>query len=248
MSSLVFTNVKTYVGEYDVTGFLNNVNLDYSAEALKDTRMGHTTEINKGGVKGVTLQIGGFGDPATDGMEAIAFGKIGTSNIPITCSPNGAPVGDVAYFFKALQASMQAPFGQYGQLAPFTGSARSGGDLTALVRGKVFVSDATAKTATGTSGVIELGAVAATKRVYAALHVLAPVSGTLPTLDVTVKSDDGSGFASPTTRLTFTQATAKTSEIQQSALGVTADTHWRVDYTIGGTDPSFPFIVVVGIV
>lgn len=248
MSSLVLTNVKVYLGEYDITGFLNSVNLDYSADALKDTRMGHTTEVNKGGVKKVSFAIGGFGDPAAAGMEAIAHGKIGTSNIPLTSSVAGAAVGDVAFFFNALKASMET-FGQHGALMPFKGTAVGGGEsIDKLVRGKVFLSSATAKITTGTSGIIQLGAVGATQRVYAALHVIDTVSGTLPTLDVTVKSDDGSGFATPTTRLTFTQAIAKTSEIKQSALGATADTHWRVDYTIGGTNPSFPFIVVVGIV
>jgi len=245
MASLVLTNVKTYLGEYDISGYSNSVMLDYAAAALKDTRMGHETEINKGGAKSVNFQIGGFADPATDGMEAIAFNKIGTANIPLTCSPHGAPVGDVAYFFKALKASMKT-FGGWGQLMPFSGNA-VGGEQAALVRGKVFVAASTPKTATSTSGVIQLGAVTAAQRVYAALHVLDPVSGTTPTLDVTVKSDDASGFASPTTRLTFDQATGKTSQLL-SAAGAITDTHWRVDYTIGGTGPSFPFIVVVGIV
>jgi hypothetical protein len=94
---------------------------------------------------------------------------------------------------------------------------------------------------------VELGAVAAGQRVYAALHVIDPVSGTSPTLDVTLKSAALVGFGSPTTRLTFTQATEPTSELL-SAAGAITDEFWRVDFSIGGTDtPTFPFIVVVGI-
>lgn len=246
-TSLVLTDVKTYLGEYDISGFTNNVNLDYSAEALKDTRMGNTTEVNKGGVKAASFAIGGFADPATAGMDAIAFGKIGTSDIPLTCSPDGGDAGEVAYFFKALQANMKT-FGQHGQIMPFGGTARSGGSTNALVRGKVFVAASPAKTATSTSSIIQLGAVSSTKRVYAALHVIDTVSGTNPTLNVTVKSAALVGFGSPTTRLTFTQATAKTSEMI-SAAGAITDQFWRVDFTIGGTaTPTFPFIVVVGIV
>lgn len=248
MSSLVLTNVKTYLGEYDITGFTNSVTLDYAAAALKDTRMGHTTEVNKGGVKSVSLRIGGFADPATAGMEAIAQSKIGTSNLPLTCVPAGGAVDDVAYFFNALKASM-ATFGQHGELMPFQGNAVGGGEsIDKLVRGQVFVASSTAKTATGTSGIVQLGAISATQRVYAAVHVIDTVSGTTPTLDITVKSAPLVGFGSPTTRLTFTQAIAKTSELL-SAAGAITDEFWRVDFTIGGTDtPTFPFIVVVGIV
>ncbi len=248
MSSQVLTNVKTYLGEYDITGFTNAVTLDYAAAALNDTRMGHTTEVNKGGVKTVAFRIGGFADPATAGMEAIAFGKIGTANIPLTCVPvGGAAVDDVAYFFNALKASMST-FGQHGQLMPFQGSAVGGGEsIDKLVRGQVFVSSAVAKTSSSTSAIVQLGAVSATQRVYAAVHVIDTVSGTLPTLDVTVKSAALVGFGSPTTRISFTQAIAKTSELK-SAAGAITDQFWRVDWTIGGSaSPTFPFIVVVGI-
>jgi hypothetical protein len=243
--SEVLTNVKVYLDRYDISGFLNSVKLDYAATALNDTRMGHTTTVNKGGVKTVNLAIAGFGDPASAGMEAIAYDRIGTANLPVTASPLGGAPGDVGYFFQALKVTMSAPFANHGELAPYAGTATT--SEGPLVRGKVFVSDATAKTASGTSGILQLGDVGATERVYAALHVLA-VSGTNPTLDVTVRSDDLVGFATPTTRLTFTQATAPTSQLLTSALGVTTDAFWRVDYTIGGTDtPSFLFVVIVGI-
>lgn len=242
--SEVLTNAKIYLAQYDISGFLNSVRLDYSAKALNDSRFGHRTEINKGGVKSVAFAIGGFGDPGDAGMEAIAFNRIGTSDLPLTASPIGAAAGDVAYFFKALKASMKT-LGQHGELMPYQGTASASGGVP-LVRGKVFVSDAAAKTATGTSGIIQLGAVSATQRVYAALHVLS-ASGTNPTLDVTVKSDALVGFSTPATQITFAQATEATSE-HLSTAGAITDVQWRVDYTIGGTDtPTFTFVVVVGI-
>jgi len=245
MASPVLTNVTVYLAQFDISGFLNSVKLDYAAKPLNDTRYGHTTEVNKGGAKGVNFAIGGFGDPATAGMEAIAFNRIGTANLPLTVSPLGAAAGDVAYFFHALKASLKT-FGNHGELMPYQGTASASG--TPLVRGKVFVSAATAKTATGSSSILQLGAVAAGKRVYASLHVLAPVAGSLPTLDVIVQSAALVGFGSPATRLTFTQATAPTSQLL-SAAGAITDAFWRVTYTIGGTgSPSFPIVVVVGII
>lgn len=247
MSSLVLTNAKTYLAHFDITGFMNRVNLDYAAAALKDTRMGHTTEVNKGGLKTVSFQIGGFADPASDGMEAIAHPRIGGSNTPLTTSPAGGAVGDVAYFFNALKASMNT-FGLHGALMPFQGTAVGGGEaIDKLVRGQVFVSSAVAKTASSDSSIIQLGAVSATQRVHAALHVIGPVTGTNPTLTVTVFSAPNVGFGTASARLAFRQATGMTSQIV-TAIGPITDEFWRVSYALGGTNPSFPFIVVVGIV
>jgi hypothetical protein len=246
MASLVFTNVKTFFGAYDVSGFSNSVTLDYAAAALKDTRMGQTTEVNKGGVKTVSFRIGGFADPASAGMEAIAFGQIGTADLPVTCAPAGGGVGDVAYFFRALQATMNT-FGPHGALMPFQGTALGGGStLDRLLRGQVFLAATPAKTASGESPIVQLGPILAGQQMYAALHVLDPVTGTLPTLDVSVKSSIA-GFGSVTTRITFAQATGKTSQLLTWPYA-TADDYQRVDYTIGGAGASFPFLVVVGIV
>jgi hypothetical protein len=243
MASLVLTNVKTFLGEYDISGFTNSVTLDYGAAALKDTRMGQTTEVNKGGLKTVSFRIGGFADPASAGMEAIAAGTIGTSELPITNSPAGGVVGDVAYFFRALSAKMTT-FGPHGALMPFQGEAVGGGEsMDRLVRGQVFVSAADLIIASGTSPIVPLGAVTAAQRVYAALHVIDPVGGGAPTLTVTVKSAATAGFGGATARATFTLATGKTSQMV-SAAGPITDQYWRVDYAVFG---SFPFIVVVGI-
>jgi hypothetical protein len=71
--------------------------------------------------------------------------------------------------------------------------------------------------------------------------------GTLPTLDVTVQSDDAEGFASPTTRLTFTQKSAIGAEFITPVAGPITDTWWRVSWAIGGTTPTFGIVACVGI-
>ncbi len=92
----------------------------------------------------------------------------------------------------------------------------------------------------------QIGAVSSTQTLYAALHVIS-ASGTSPTLDVKVQSDDNSGFTSATDRITFTQATDVTSE-WGSVGGAITDDYWRITYTVGGTSPSFAFAVTAGIV
>ena len=126
-------------------------------------------------------------------------------------------------------------------------SASGGAAADKLVRGYVMIPKA-AYTASDVGTSAELGAALVTQRVYAALHVFT-VTGTDPTLDVIVESDaDDAWGAGNTTRITFTQATAASSQWKKSAVGAITDTFWRVGYTIGGTDtPTFTFAVTVGI-
>ncbi len=101
------------------------------------------------------------------------------------------------------------------------------------------------KTVTGNETGYQLGAVSSTQRIYAGMHVLA-ASGTAPTLDAVIQSDDNAGFSSAATQLTFTQATGTTSEFI-SAAGPYTDDYWRASLTLGGTSPSFTIILGFGI-
>jgi hypothetical protein len=86
-----------------------------------------------------------------------------------------------------------------------------------------------------------LGPVSATQSIYSGLHVLA-ASGSLV---CTVKSDNSSGFSSPTTRITHSTFTAIGAEIK-SAAGAISDDYWRVDYTVSGSG-SFDFIISLAV-
>ncbi len=78
------------------------------------------------------------------------------------------------------------------------------------------------------------------------MHVVA-ASGTTPTLDMIVESDDNSGITSGVTRITFTQEVAVGAQYATAVAGPITDDWWRVGWTIGGTGPSFTVIVTVGI-
>ena len=78
------------------------------------------------------------------------------------------------------------------------------------------------------------------------MHVTA-ASGTDPTLDVTIDSDDNSDMTTPTNRLTFAQVVGVGSEGPISAAGTITDEWWRVEYAITGTDPSFDVAILLGI-
>ena len=244
MASQVLTDCKLYSGEYDWSGDMNSVRLDYAAEMKDATTFGQTTRINKAGLKSVRLNSEGLFSAGTGEIDGELFGVIGTADRAVSVIPNaGTAIGDAAYLFRSMRTDYR-PGAQVGELLRFASSAvASGGD--GLVRGVVLF-PSTAVTATSTSTKYEVGAVSATQRLYAALHVFA-VSGTNPTLDVIVQSDANSGAGGETNRITFTQATAASSQ-WSSVAGAVTDTFWRLSYTIGGTaTPTFTFAVTVGI-
>ena len=101
-------------------------------------------------------------------------------------------------------------------------------------------------TATGNSTGANLGAVGATEKCYVAIHCTS-VSGTsTPTITFKLQSDDNSSFTSPTDRITFTGITAIGADFQ-SVAGAITDTHWRLNYTVSGTNPNFSIHATVGI-
>jgi hypothetical protein len=114
------------------------------------------------------------------------------------------------------------------------------------VRGQFAHPPGTARTATGTGTGLEVGAVAAGARLYAALHVLS-VSGTTPSLTARVESSADNTFAAPTTRLTFAAATAAGGQALRTDGSAITDTWWRVAWTVTGTTPSFMFAATLGI-
>ncbi len=95
---------------------------------------------------------------------------------------------------------------------------------------------------------LNLGAVVAPAQLYAVLHVLDIPVGTLPTLDVVVDSDDAQAFDDPTTRVTFTQMTARGAQYAVPVATPITDTWWRVRWTVGGTvNPAFKISAALAI-
>lgn len=245
MATQVLTDATTWLDQYDVSGDMNSVALTYEAEMQDDTVFGDDTRSNKGGLKMVRAEHSGFWSGGDGNVDDVLFSKIAAASSPLTLSKAGAARGEAAYFFHATQAEY-SPEGQVGDMFEFSVSAE-GGDGGPLVNGTVEHAKGQ-ETSSGTTSGTELGAVAADESVYAALHVFSNQGDSSQTLDVTVESDDGSGFPSPVTQISFTQVTTtNTSEIA-SAAGAITDTWWRAEWTIGGTgSPGFTFAVVIGI-
>lgn len=243
MATHVLTDAKLWVHKWDMSADHNAVNLLYAAEPQDVTTFGQSTRKRAGGLKTVNLTGEGLWSGGTDLVDEALFGRIGVADTPVSIALEGGDEGEAAYLFRALKAKY-TPGAEVGQMLRFSLEAEAERG-EGLARG--FVLHNATRTATGTGGKVQVGALSATQRLYANLHVLA-VSGTNPTLDVVVESDADASAGSETSRITFTQATGKTSETLNVA-GAITDAYWRVSYTIGGTgSPSFQFVVTVGII
>lgn len=241
MAAGVLLNSGLWVGGYDLQGDTNALSLVFGAEALDRTTFGDSTRDRVAGLKSIEVNHEGLFNP--ENADQALFGKIGLSDELMTIAPSAREAGDLAYFFRSLLSEYE-PGGQVGDLMAFRVSGEAA--QAPLVRGTILHRVAGATTSANGAGQ-NLGAVGAPQFLYAGLHVLA-VSGTSPTLDVTIESDAADNFAgAETTRITFGQKTAIGAEFATPVAGAITDAWWRVAFTIGGTSPSFDFIVVMGI-
>lgn len=244
MAKTVLTNVRCFAVGVDLTSVSNKIELSTEVEDKETTNFGSQGwKETMGGLASAELSGEGqweAGDPSKvdDGAWA-TLGGVGPWSVSAN---NSAAVGELAYLMNALRAEYKVGEG-VGEVAPWTSTAKSSWPL---VRGQFAHPPGTARTATGTGTGLQLGAVPAGKRLYAALHVLS-VAGTTPSLTARVESAVDNTFAAPTTRLTFTATTAVGGQIQRTAGTAITDTWWRVAWTISGTTPSFLFAASLGI-
>jgi hypothetical protein len=240
----VYKNAKVYSGGYDLTGATNTVSVDYAFDELDATTYGSDCRFSVPGLAKLSFSMEGFAySDGTDEPEDVLYAALGnTTAQPVTWAPLTGADGEFAYSAETLALSYSMG-GTIGELCPFIVSGAGKGSK--LFRGTILGTGAKSSTANGTAR--QLGAVSATQYLYGCLHVLA-VSGTSPTLDVVVKSDDAEGFSSGTTRLTFAQKTAIGSEFITPVAGPITDDWFRATWTIGGSgSPSFTIALVVGI-
>ncbi|MFM9643136.1 hypothetical protein [Streptomyces turgidiscabies] len=244
MSFITLTGVRLFAVGADLTGASNKAELSSEYEEKDKTTYGSSgwKEV-MAGLGSAEVGAEGFweaGDASK--VDDASWSQIGGSG-PWTIAPVAATPGDLAYLVKAMRCDYNFG-GQVGDIAPYKAKAVS---TWPLARGVIAHNPATARTSSGNGGTgANLGAVAAGQRLYASLHVLS-VSGTTPTLDVTIESDSANTFGSPITQLTFTQANSISGQILRTDGTAITDTWFRATWTIAGTSPSFLFAMAFGI-
>lgn len=245
MADLVSKNPRLFFAGYDLSGDLSSCAIRAGSVAVDDTKFGNGgIEVYTPGLARVELQYEGWVQYGTNLSDDALLAKIGSTDQPVMVLPATGTDAEVGYICRSMVADY-SPFGaKVGEghrfslgLTPTAGSMR---------RGTIMHDTATARTASGNGTARQLGSLSATQKMYAQLQVVA-ASGTTPTLDVVIQSDDAAGMSSPTSRITFTQRTALGQSEWKELSGAVTDDYWRVNYTIGGTSPSFTFAVVLAI-
>lgn len=218
----ILKNVCSWVGGYDMTTDLAEVNLELSREEQDDTRFQPVgsggARARAAGLEDVSASLGGFFASGATAVDKNNFdGWAGGLEEPWTISVDGAE-GSPAYILRGGRFKY-ALGDQVGNNHKFTTDVMGTNGETAIVRGPVLKTRATVN-ATGATGTAnQIGAVAAGQYLYAALHVFS--AGT--TITAVVESDNASNFPTATTQITFGPITAVGATMLRVAGPITDD-------------------------
>ncbi len=237
------THCNLWVMEYDIATDADRIDLAAAGQQEECTTFGSNGwREHMITTRSAQWAYEGFIDYSAASMEERALARQAAGTAAATTVvpyPSSTPaLGDRAYLMQATELGITPLAGSHGSLARTAIDAKV--DDGPLVRGQVEVPKAATASSSNSAG-SQLGALSASERLYANLHVFA-AAGT--TLDVKIQSDDNAGFSSPTDRITFTQATGITAEALNVA-GAITDDYWRAVWTIVGG--SFTFGVSIGI-
>lgn len=243
---IVLLDVRTYVAGADLSGAGNKIEIKETAEVKKVTnwRSGGAEE-NKAGLFSTDWMMEGHYEAGDASKPDDLFWATRRTLDPWTAAATADSdlnVGSVMWLNKVLRAD--ASFG--GPVGDVDGWSMSGKSTWPLVRGKCAHPSGVARSTTANGTSVQLGAVAAGKRLYANLHVIG-ATGTTPSATVKIQSDDNSGFTTPTDRLSFAAKTTTGGEALRTDGTAITDTYWRAQWTVSGTTPSFLFLVAFGI-
>lgn len=239
MAFQIIKDQSVYMQGYDLTGRTNAVALSYSSDIKDVTTLGMDSHARLGGLKMAAVQVAGFIE--IDDTEKYQFDGMGLENTPFSFGASNDTHGSVAYTMLAAEADLKIG-AQVGEVFEFDAGAQSN---SRLIRGNVLLnSKGTPLTSTGNGTGLQLGAVSASQRIYAAMHVLGAGTGSVT---CKLQSDSADTFGSATDQITFTAATGVSAQ-WSSVAGEITDDWWRINYAISGGAPSFKLVFVVGII
>jgi hypothetical protein len=231
---MAFVHGKGTVVYFDTTDFssyLTNVDMTKSSDVAETTTFGNDNKTYIAGEKDGTISLSGMFDATGDALVQPFVGGTSNHNVIVGIDTLSAtkrvsfanglfteygisdPVGDLV----AISLSVQADNGFY------SGEVLENATITATASGTAR--DNTTSTANGGG----------------AFLLVSSASGTTPTLDAKIThSADDVTYAD---LVTFSQATSTTSEVKVVASGTTVNRYLKVEYTVGGTSPSFDVVV-----
>lgn len=240
-----FWDARLFYGQLAMHSLTKNMQIIDAFDGLDKSCFGDSAHVVTPGLANVSFNFNGLVELTDDMQDEYMSGHTGAvSNIPVSMMLVNTPtVGTKAKFFVCQLGNYQFG-GAHGELLPFT-AAGSGSNGHRLINGYVLEVGTTARTSTFNGTAWQVGAVGATQYLYGAIHVTTASVG--DTLDIVIASGATEGGAF-TPRMTFTQASTVTCQYGTRVAGEISDTWWRVQATIAGTEPSYNFAAVMGIV
>lgn len=250
MAVFVLRDCRLWLGAYDLSARARSLSAQVEVDELDTTTFGAggaRTRIP--GLMTGQIELELLQDFALDyaagfaSLDAILRSNVGVADTVVTLGPTSAAAGEPALFGRSVQTSV-SDGNSVGDLATVSATVLASGGLRS---GVILEPGTTARTTSGSGSTVLYRDVPPGKSLYAALHVLA-VSGTSPSLTVSLQSDDNASMTSATTRATFTAANSIGAQYLTPVagpLGGATEDYWRASWTISGTSPSFTFVVVI---
>lgn len=245
MAKHVLTNALIAFGGYDLSGDMNSAQLELGVDPVEVTCFGAAAHNFLPGLKISAFSGAGyFNVGSADAPLAAAIAAGGQSDILL--AGYDAAVGSVAYGMRALLSEYR-PRGGVGEAFEF--------DLGVASRGvaeRLQIEVLQNLTADGASAGVQLGAPSASQSLVVVAMTTGAVTGSSPTLNFFLESDDNSDFSSAVSggisgqksdRFQFRDAT------DPGAPGHSGNDWWRLRWVVGGSSsPTFPVVAAFGIV
>jgi len=242
MAKHVLKDLKIYYDEFEVTADHNKISMPVKSEEKICTVFGNTAIARLAGMKSFTLSHSGFWEGGDNAIDDQLFDDLGSTARIMTLAPEGGADGGDAYIIKGVSVKYEWG-GKVGDILPFSGAVV--GEGVPPVRATILGTGTKTTDANGTSR--QLGAVSATQKIYAALHVTSATGGGNVSLDVKIQSDDNTNFTSATDRITFTQVLTTNTAEWKSLAGAITDDYWRAVWTLAGSPKTYTFQIIAGI-
>ena len=240
MVAYVIVDAQMYYNEFNISGLMNKVELQYNADTPEATALaGDGTRRRISGLIDVAVNSSGYVDQSA--KDTAIYERIGhTQAADLSIAAQSNVEGSRAFFLRVNQSTYNI-LGAIGEVAPFSLDAMANRRLVRGIVGAVGVKDSD-----GVSSVFDLGSVAADGEIAASLHVMG-VEGTNPTMDVEIKSSSSVNFTSPTNRLAFTEVTDAATHELMATNGPITDQYWRVDWDLSGVNPEYDMFLALGV-
>lgn len=231
-------NAVVLLGEYNLTGYCDNIDIPQSMDVAETTAFGNTAKTYIPGLKDSSFSLGGLADYGANASDVVVQATITNANQTakiFSMAPNGLTRGNRVWLAQSFSTN-------YSQAVPVADVVKWTLDAQATggVAGGVSLHDLTA--VTGSADDPSVNNTASTANgIVAHLHVTAVTAVGGDTLNVDVSdSSDNITFVD---KINFTQVTTAVTKERLTATG-TINQYLRVEKTKGGVGtPSWTIAV-----